>query len=149
MGIVAGNVVGSRLGDRYHRVRPGWRVAVGGVGLLVGGIAFAVALVVPVLPVTIVGMVVANVGFSAAIPNLTAAVADVLRAADRGMGFAALQLLLTLGGAAGPGLVGATSDITGSLRAGLWALVSPMLAGAVWAMRGRRAYEHDLEALAV
>lgn len=143
-GIVAGIVVGARLGDRHHRVRPGWRVRLGGLGLIGGAAAFAAALAAPAAGLSVAMVVVANFGFAVAIPNLTAAVADVVEAGDRGMGFAALQFLLTLGGAAGPAIVGVTSDATGSLRLGLWSLVVPMVAGALVVLLGGARYERDL-----
>ena len=65
-------------------------------------------------------------GFAGAIPNLTAASADVVPAGRRGLGFALLQFLMTLGGAAGPLLVGVVSDAVGSLRLALLALLPPL-----------------------
>ena len=143
-GILIGIAIGAQLGDRFHRVKPGWRVHLGGLGLLGGGVAFVGALAAPALPLKIAGIVLACVGFAIAIPNLTAAVADVVNAADRGMGFASFQFLLTAGGALGPAVVGGVSKLTGSLPIGMYVLAVPMVAGAVWVLAGRDAYDADL-----
>ena len=73
-------------------------------------------MLLPGLPVRLTLIALACVGFAGAIPNLTAASADVVPASRRGLGFALLQFLMTLGGAAGPLLVGIVSDAVGSLR---------------------------------
>ncbi len=82
---------------------------------------------------------VANVGIAIAIPNLTAAVADVVPASIRGASFSTLQFCLSLGSAAGPPLVGAASDIFGSLRPALGLLA---IAAAV-VRSGTRHYDGD------
>ncbi|GAB2866120.1 MFS transporter [Actinocorallia aurea] len=110
-GIVVGILIGSRMGDRHHGLRPGWRVRVATGFLFVGAVALTGAVLVPGLPVRITLIAVACAGFAAAIPNLTAASADVVPGARRGMGFALLTFLVTLGGALGPLLIGFASDL--------------------------------------
>ncbi|MEV4840449.1 MFS transporter [Nonomuraea sp. NPDC049486] len=143
LGMVTGSVLGARLGDRGHLVRPGWRVTVGAWGLLVGALALTGVALLLVLPVQLLCLAVASGGFLVAIPNLTAAAADVVPAARRGLGFALLQFLLSLAGSAGPLLVGAFSDATGSLRWAYAILAVPLLAGALLAFRGRASLEDD------
>ncbi|MGI5271779.1 MFS transporter [Nonomuraea sp. CA-218870] len=146
LGMVAGSVLGARLGDRGHLVRPGWRVTVGAWGLLVGALALTGVALLLVLPVQLLCLAVASGGFLVAIPNLTAAAADVVPAARRGLGFALLQFLISLAGSAGPLLVGAFSDATGSLRWAYAILAVPLLAGALPAFRGRASLEDDRKA---
>ncbi len=88
----------------------------------------------------------ACVGFAGAIPNLTAASADVVPARRRGMGFALLQFLLTLGGAAGPLLIGVVSDLVGSLALAMLALLPPLFLCLVVLRRTADYYEEDAAA---
>ncbi|MET8148289.1 MFS transporter [Actinoplanes sp. NPDC049668] len=151
VGIVAGIALGSWLGDRWHGRRPGWRVALGGWSLLVGTAALAVAVSVPVLAVNATFFTLANVGFAGAIANLTAANADVVAAQRRGLGFAVLQFVVTLGGAFGPWLVGVASTALNdggatpgdSLRYAFWVVVAPLLAGSLVVLAGRTSYDRD------
>ncbi|MFA1544902.1 MFS transporter [Actinomadura chokoriensis] len=142
-GMVIGTLLGSRYGDRRHGRSPGWRVHFGAIGLAVGTTGLGGAVMIPVLPAQIAFYCLANVGFSIAIPTLTAASADIVSADRRGLGFAVLQFLITLGGAAGPLLVGAASDLTGSLRGAFTVLLLPLLAGTLVTFGGRRHYDAD------
>lgn len=78
----------------------------------------------------------ANVGIAIAIPNLTAAVADVVQATNRGLSFSTLQFLLAIGTAIGPPLVGVGSDLFGSLRPAMGILVLPLLAAGFIVTKG-------------
>ncbi|ROO89045.1 sugar phosphate permease [Actinocorallia herbida] len=109
-GIVVGILIGSRMGDRHHGLRPGWRIRVATGFLFIGAVSLTGAVLLPGLGLRITLVAVACAGFAAAIPNLTAASADVVPSARRGMGFALLTFLVTLGGALGPLLIGFTSD---------------------------------------
>lgn len=145
IGQIIGVVYGSRLGDRWHRIRPSWRITVGFWGLAFGTASLVLATVVPVLGVHLTGFLLSNVGFCIALPNLTAANADVVAAERRGMGFAVLQFLITLGGAAGPLLVGVVSDATGSLTAALILLLLPLSVGCFVVRRGRATFDADAD----
>jgi MFS family permease len=142
VGIVAGILAGSRLGDRYHEKR----VAIGGWSLLFGTVFLAGAVSVPVLVPQAVCFTLANVGFAGAIANLTAANADVVAASRRGLGFAVLQMLVTLGGALGPWLIGLASDSTGSLRWAYTVVLLPLVAGSLIVLGGQRTYRSDAAA---
>lgn len=148
VGIVAGIVTGSWLGDRDRGARHGRRIAIGGAGLLLGTLALAGAVVIPVLVPQALCFTLANFGFAAALANLTAANADVVAAKRRGLGFAVLQLLVTLGGSLGPWLIGLVSDATGSLRTAFLAVLLPLLVGSVVVLRGRSSYDADAAAAA-
>ncbi|MCY0930165.1 MULTISPECIES: MFS transporter [unclassified Streptomyces] len=143
VGIVAGIVTGSWLGDRERGPRKGRRIAIGGAGLLFGTFALAGAVALPVLVPQALCFTLANFGFAAALANLTAANADVVAAERRGLGFAVLQLLVTLGGSLGPWLIGLASDATGSLRTAFLAVLLPLLVGSVVVLRGRGSYDAD------
>ncbi|WP_436534671.1 MFS transporter [Actinoplanes sp. HUAS TT8] len=142
VGIVAGILTGSWLGDRRHQ----HRVTIGGLSLLVGTVFLAGAVSVPVLAPQAVCFTLANAGFAAAIANLTAANADVVAAHRRGLGFAVLQLVVTLGGALGPWLIGLASDTTGSLRWAYTVVLLPLAVGSLIVLRGRHTYRQDAEA---
>ncbi|BEL04828.1 MFS transporter [Actinoplanes sichuanensis] len=139
VGIVAGILAGSRLGDRYHQ----HRVAIGGWSLLFGTVFLAGAVTVPVLVPQAICFTLANVGFAGAIANLTAANADVVAASRRGLGFAVLQMLVTLGGALGPWLIGLASDSTGSLRWAYTVVLLPLVIGSLIVLNGQRTYPTD------
>ncbi|MEU8899182.1 MFS transporter [Nocardia sp. NPDC048505] len=126
-GIVVGIIAGSRLGDRAHTRRPGGRIGVATGFLLTGALALAGALLIPGVPARVTLIALACAGFAGAIPNLTAVSADVVPARRRGMGFALLTFLVTLGGAFGPFLVGLTSDLVDAAGYGGEPLVPAML----------------------
>lgn len=142
-GIVIGIILGSRIGDRGHGVRPAWRLRTGLGFLILGAIALTGTVLIPGLPVRLTLIALACVGFAGAIPNLTAASADVVPAQRRGLGFALVQFLTTLGGAAGPLLIGITSDLVGSLAFAMLALLPPMFASLVVLHRTCSAYDED------
>ncbi|MBF6135311.1 MFS transporter [Nocardia otitidiscaviarum] len=126
-GIVVGIIAGSRFGDRAHAVRPGRRITVATVFLLTGAFALAGALLTPGVPARAALVALACGGFAGAIPNLTAVSADVVPAVRRGLGFALLTFLVTLGGALGPFFVGLTSDLVSAAGYGGEPLVPAML----------------------
>jgi MFS family permease len=142
VGIVAGILTGSWLGDRRHHDR----VAIGGWSLLFGTVFLAGAVSVPVLVPQAICFTLANAGFAGAIANLTAANADVVAAHRRGLGFAVLQMLVTLGGALGPWLIGLASDATGSLRWAYSVVLLPLVVGSLIVFRGHRTYRQDAAA---
>lgn len=146
-GIIIGIVIGSRIGDRHHRNRTGWRLLLAGRSLLAGSVAFAGFVALPSLGAQAAAFGLANVFIAMAIPNLTAAVADVVPAPMRGMAFSAVQFLVALGSAAGPPLVGATSDAVGSLRPAMAVLVVPLALAGEWVRRGSHRFDGDAEAV--
>ena len=62
------------------------------------------------------------------------------------MGFALLQFLLTLGGAAGPLLIGIVSDLVGSLAWAMLALLPPLFLCLFVLRRTADYYEEDAAA---
>ena len=149
VGVVGGTLAGARLGrqPRAGMALAPWRVVVGGTGLLLMGLLTAPALAAPSVTVFAV-LLLASAFFGAlSIPTLTACVADVIPARDRGVGFAVLQVAATVGLAAGPLLVGVVSDATGSLLAGMAWLVPLMLVGGVASLAARTLVERDADAV--
>ena len=142
-GIMIGIIIGSRYGDRSQGRAKGWRLALAAMGLFGGAASFALMVAVPGVAAQAVFYGLANVGIAIAIPNLTAAVADVIPAAMRGASFSTLQFCLALGTAIGPPLVGAASDLFGSLRPALALLVLPLAVAAVIVRRGASTYDGD------
>lgn len=143
-GIVIGIILGSRMGDK---ARPGgWRIKVAGGFLLVGAIGLSLTVLVPGVPFRVAMVAVACAGFAGAIPNLTASAADVVPSANRGMGFALLQFLTTLGGAFGPLLVGLMSDVLGSISLAMLCLLPPLFFSIAILTRVRATYDADAEA---
>lgn len=154
-GIVVGIVLGSKFGDKYHGLRPGWRIQVSAMFLLVGALGLLGAVVLPGVAVRSTMIALACVGFAAAIPNMTAANADVVPANGRGMGFAVLTFLVTLGGSAGPLLIGVVSTLLGdifdldkaqSLQYAMLTLLPPVFICIGVAARIRKTYDADAQA---
>ncbi len=144
-GIVIGIILGSRIGDRGHGVKPAWRLRVALGFLLLGAIALTGVVLIPGLPVRMTLIALCCVGFAGAIPNLTAASADVVPASRRGLGFAVLQFLTTLGGAAGPLMIGIVSDAVGSLSLAMLALLPPLFVTLVVLKRTTPYYDEDAQ----
>lgn len=151
-GIVIGIVLGSKFGDKYHGLKKGWRINVAAVFLLVGALGLTGTVLLPGIIIRCAMIALACIGFAAAIPNLTAANADVLPANGRGMGFAVLTFLVTLGGSAGPLLIGATStwlanqfDLSkaDSLQYAMLILLPPLFLCIGVAARIRHTYDDD------
>ncbi|MFC5820647.1 MFS transporter [Nonomuraea harbinensis] len=95
-------------------------------------------------PVAMVTLILLAVMISAtAIPTCTACIADVVAARSRGVGFAVLQLLLTIGVAFGPLIIGMTSDAAGSLLMAMYALIVPMILGGLVVLAARAPYERE------
>jgi MFS-type transporter involved in bile tolerance (Atg22 family) len=118
-------------------------VLLGGGGLVSGSVLLGVALIDLPLGARVPLLAVSLLLLAIAIPNLTAAIADVLPADKRGTGFALLQLFLALGSAGGPLAVGAASDAAGSLTTAFAVLVGPMVIGSLVVLRARSTFDRD------
>jgi MFS family permease len=149
LGVVGGTLVGARLGrqPRLGMALAPWRVVVGGTGLLLMGLLTAPALASPSVTAFALLLLASSFFGALSIPTLTACVADVIPAGDRGVGFAVLQVAGTVGLAAGPLLVGVISDATGSLLAGMVWLVPLMLVGGVASLAARPLVTRDADAV--
>ena len=77
------------------------------------------------------------------LPSQTAAVADVLPAARRGIGYAVFTFLVAVSSALGPLVVGVVSDISGSLQTALIVMAVPCVPGGFVLARARRTYQAD------
>ncbi|MGN0063291.1 MAG: MFS transporter [Nocardioides sp.] len=146
-GIVIGILIGSKVGDRNRG--QGWRIRISAVFLMVGAVGLALTVLLPGVGVRSAMVALACVGFAAAMPNLTASAANVVPATNRGMGFALLQFLTTLGGAFGPLLVGSMSDVFGSISPAMLCLLPPLFASSVILWTVRNSYEDDAAAATV
>lgn len=144
---ISGTVVGGSIGDRWHGTRPGGRIVLSGAGLLSGSFALAASFAMPGLGLQLVLLGAGMILMSLAIPNLSAAVADVLPATQRGIGFGLFGLLSAVGGAIGPLAVGATSDLIGSLAGAFYVLVVPIIIGSLAVLRCRSSFDADVAAV--
>ncbi len=143
---LGGSITGGILGDRRERSGVGGRVEIVVVSLGVGGVLLLGALAIPSLAPQVLLITAAAFVLSLSFPNFAAASADVLPARTRGTGFAIFTFLLTLGGALGPLVAGAMSDVTGSLGLALAIAVVPTLPGAVVVARARSTVAADVAA---
>ncbi|TYB68951.1 MFS transporter [Nonomuraea sp. PA05] len=143
VGVLSGTVIGSALGKRAHGRYPGGRLLVGGSGITIGSTLLGAALLMD-SPVALVILLLFAVTISStAIPTCTACIADVVGAGSRGVGFAVLQFLLTIGAAFGPLIVGMASDASGSLLVAMYALIVPMVVGGLVVLASRGSYERE------
>ena len=144
---MAGFGIGGVLGDRWHRERPTGRIDLAAVTLLLGGALLAVSLAVGVLALQLPLMLCAAILIIVGIPSQTAAVADVLPAARRGIGYALFSFLVAVSSSLGPLVVGIVSDVSGSLRTALIVMALPCIPGALVLSRARRTYVADSAAI--
>jgi len=110
--------------DRHEHV---WHVA---IPLAVGGVAIAVALylhspLLVMIPVTITAM-----GVFSAIPSFWALPSRFLTGAAAAAGIGLINSVGNLGGFVAPYATGALADLTGSEKAGMWAVGGVMLVAA-------------------
>lgn len=146
VGILVGGFLGGVLGDRYHGVRPGWRLTLSGFALLVSAACVAGLVLIPVLGVQLALLAAACAANIMAIANLGAATADVLPAALRGSGFAVVQAIVQIGSGFGPIVVGVVSALAGEqLGWGFAALLPFLVLGSLVVLRARTSYEIDRE----
>jgi len=143
VGVLGGTLLGMRLGRRWHGTRRGGRVLAGGGGILIGSVLLGVSMMVGRFGVFVAVLLVSVVIMAIAIPTLTATIADVIAASSRGVGFGALQLLITGGTAGGPLIVGLCSDVTGSLTIAMYALIVPMVFGGLVTLTARASSDRD------
>ena len=150
LGIVLGTLVAARVTRRaVVGTLARWRVLRGGIGILVGRIVMTGALTVETT-VVFVALLTLFAFFSAfALPTLTACVADVVPARDRGLGFGLLQIAATVGGAVGPLLVGVVSEAAGSLKTGMVPLLPLLVVGGILALRAYSHVDHDSQRVLV
>ena len=139
--------IGGVLGDRWHRDRPSGRIDLASGTLLVGGVLLVVSLAVGVLALQVPLLVCAAILIVTGMPSQTAAVADVLPATRRGIGYAVFTFLVAVSSSLGPLVVGIVSDVTGSLRTALIVMALPCIPGALVLARARRPYVRDSAAI--
>lgn len=145
--VLVGTVLGGSLGDRWQGVVVGGRVVLAGGGLLVGALLSPVAFLSSSLAVHVAILIPGATLMAVAIPNLSAATADVLPASMRGIGFGVFGFLTSIGGAIGPLAVGAASDVLGSLDLAFLVLVVPVLVGSVVVLSARDHLDRDVDAV--
>lgn len=145
--VLAGTVLGGHLGDRWQGTVVGGRVVLAGTGLLLGSVLSPVAFLSSSLAVHIAILVPGATCMAVAIPNLSAATADVLPASMRGIGFGLFGFLISIGGAIGPLGVGAASDLLGSLDLAFLVLTVPVVVGSVVVLTARTHLDRDVAAV--
>lgn len=145
VGIVLGTLVAA-MATRRAMIGTGlaqWRVLLGGGGILLGSVFMSIALAMNSTVVFVVFLTVFALFSAFALPTLTACVADVVPARDRGLGFGMLQIAATAGGAVGPLLVGVVSDAADSLTVGLVPLLPLLAVGGILALLAYWSVEPD------
>ena len=145
IGLVGGTLYGMRLGRVWHGTRKGGRMVAGGGGLLIGSLLFVLALMQPTVAMFALLQTVSSFFMAIAIPNLSAALADVLVSTSRGIGFSLLGFVIAATAAWGPTVTGIISDAMGSLNFALYFLGFPGCLGAVLVLMARQTFDRDVE----
>jgi hypothetical protein len=109
IGLTAGGVLASRVGDRHHGVKDGWRVYVSAIALTIASLSVLAFVLINVLAIQIALYLLISFANIIALANLGAAQADVIPARMRGTGFATAQFLITIGSSFGAIIVGFVS----------------------------------------
>jgi len=122
-------VIWARHGDRTGERK--WHVA---APMLVGGAAIPVALYLGSPVATMIAVTVCAVGVCAALPTFWALPSTFLSGAAAAGGIALINSLGNVSGFAAPYITGWLKDLTGSQRAGMWAVGACMIAGALVAL---------------
>ena len=104
-----------------------WHVA---IPLLLGGLAIPVALYLRNPIAVMVPVILASIGIFSALPVFWALPSRFLTGAAAAGGIGLINSVGNLGGFAAPYATGALQDLTGSNRAGMWAVGIVMLVGA-------------------
>ncbi|MUL41123.1 MFS transporter [Streptomonospora sp. PA3] len=145
LGVISGTLAGAWLGRRAHGSIRGGRVVLAAAGTVLGALVLVAALLAESLTPFAVLLLCSSFLGALAIPCVMASVADVVGAHSRGLGFAVLNFLLTLGTALGPLAVGIASDATGSLRTAFLILTVPKLLGGVCMLLCRWTFDRDAQ----
>jgi MFS family permease len=135
---VVGSAVGGILGDRWGGRDASRRVLLAGMGLAGGGAVVVVAFLVPVLVPQLLLLMVGAAAIVSAAPNFAAIIADVLPATRRGLGYAFFTFVIIAGGALGPLVIGALSELTGSLRLAFVVGMITVVPGGLGVLAARR-----------
>jgi len=143
---LSGALVGGHLGDRAAADGGSGRLSITGTALAGGAVLAAVAFPVPVVGPQLIVFAVGAFVLSMAIPNFAAAIAEVVPARRRGTGFSLYYFLTILGGALGPLVIGAVSDLTGSLTAAMAVSMLPAIPGGLYVLGARHTLEADARA---
>jgi MFS family permease len=131
-----GTLLGGRRADKLV-VRGGVAARITAVSnaALVCVACFGASLAVPTVPVRLLLQWAAVAAIATGLPTLRAATMDVTPAHSRGVAMSAFALTSTvLGTAFAPIVVGAISDVTGSLVAAFW-IVMPLICVGAFALR--------------
>lgn len=145
VGVSLGVVLGIKLGNRYHRVRPGWRLTVSALGISVGVAGVVLLALAQTLPMAVMGFGLVNVGFMIAMPNLLAAVAETTSVSSRGMSFSINQVAINAFGAVAPSVIGFAADQWG-FNVTYACTIPPLVLAAVLLYRARAGYDRDVKA---
>ncbi|MGH9024844.1 MAG: MFS transporter, partial [Acidimicrobiia bacterium] len=140
VGLVAalgGALVGGIWGDRAHRRGPTGRISIVGFSVVAGGVILIIGMAVPVLALQVLVVGAGAFALMLSTPNTAAATAEVLPPARRGAGFAILNVLILVGAAFGPLLIGAVSELTSSLRLAMMIAFTPTVPGSLVVLRAR------------
>lgn len=143
---LGGALLGGAMGDRAAAAASGGRARIVGLTLAGGSLIAAIGfLIEPLGPMLLLFALGAFV-ISMAIPNFAAVIAEVVPARRRGAGFSIYYFLTLLGGALGPLIIGAVSELTDSLRLAMTFAFLPAIPGGWYVYASHRTLEEDAQA---
>jgi len=145
---IIGTFWGGRAADRVYGESPAGRITQVANAILVCLVLFSSSIAVPWVPVRIALQFVAVLAAASAIPGLRASMMDVTPVHARGVSVSAFALVSTVFGTAlAPVVVGAISDLTGSLSAAFYIVTPPVILGTVILRRAKHTIVEDAAAI--
>ena len=148
VGGFVGTLAGGAFSDRFHRRWKGGRIVI----VVWSAVAFSALIlasfVVSSVPLSLLLQLLGVMLVAGAGPGLRAAMVDVVPPDSRGVGASALGVTTTLfGTAAAPVVVGALSEVTGSLVVAFYLAFIPAILGLLVLLRARRSLDDDVSAV--
>lgn len=143
-----GTLLGGTISDRSYRRGPGGRIAVVVWSAVGCAVLFLISFNVGSVPLRLALQFVGILSGAGAVPGLRASMLDVIPAENRGVGASAFALASAVFGTAlAPPLVGAISDVTGSLVTSFHIVFPPAILGILLLLRARKTIVQDAEAI--
>lgn len=145
---ILGTFWGGRVADRVYGDGPAGRITAASTAVLVCMVMFTASIAVPWVPLRFAMQFVAVLSAASAAPGIRASMMDVTPAHARGVSTSAFALAATVFGTAlAPIVVGAISDLTGSLAAAFYVVTPPVVIGTLVFRRAKQTIVDDAAAI--
>jgi MFS family permease len=145
---IIGTIWGGRTADKVYGAGPAGRITQVSNGILICLVLFVGSLAVPLIPLRLAMQFFGVLSAASAIPGLRASMMDVTPVHARGVSVSAFALVSTVFGTAlAPIVVGAISDVTGSLVTAFCVVTPPVIVGTLILRRAKHTIVEDAAAI--